>query len=48
MVKSYKDWEQKTDIKLFMMKPTITTYKIFYLKIIILNVLLVKDENVWL
>ena len=35
MVKKYKDWQYKIDISLFIMKPTITTYNIFYLKIII-------------
>jgi len=36
----------KNDINLFLMKPTITTYNFFNLKIIILKILLFKDENI--
>ena len=34
------------NISLFIMKPTIITWNISYLKVIILEILLIKDENV--
>ena len=34
------------NISLFIMKPTIITLNISYLKVIILEILLIKDENV--
>jgi hypothetical protein len=33
MVKKYKDWRHKSDISLFITKPTIVTYNFFYLKV---------------
>ena len=35
MVKKYKYWQHKSNISLYVMKPTITTCNLFYLKVII-------------
>jgi len=44
--KNYKGCQHKIDIDLFIIKPTIATFNIFYLKLIIFKILLVKNKNV--
>ena len=39
-------YSYKNDISLFILKPTVTTFNIFYLKVIIFKYIIDKNENI--